>query len=314
MLFEKDIVKNIDCLEIPKIIPPDSIDLIVTSPPYWAKRIYNGSGELGSEATPELFVKTLADFFDTFEPLLKNEGNMFINMGDTFFGSGAGAWKKYLDEDGNITQHQKNRKEKFFTTKPLQPKLKQNGKLYQNKQLLLIPARFAIEMQERGWILRDDIIWRKPNRIPASVKDRFNNTYEHVFHFVKSKKYYFDLDAVKIMGANGKLKNPGDVWDINTQPLSGDHTATFPEELVEKCIKSGSPENGIVFDPFMGTGTSWIVANKLNRRFVGTEMNKDFFEFAKERFEKSLPIKDSIEEEKKKLIFEEQLDLNLFID
>lgn len=313
MFIEEDIVENIDCLEIQKKLPATSIDLIVTSPPYWAKRIYNGSGELGSEATPELFVKTLADYFDAFEPLLKDEGNMYINMGDTFFGSGAGAWNKYLDEEGNVTQHQKNRKEKFFTTKPLQPKLKQNGKLYQNKQLLLIPSRFAIEMQERGWILRDDIIWRKPNRIPASVKDRFNNTYEHVFHFVKSKKYYFDLDAVKIMGANGRLKNPGDVWDINTQPLSGSHTATFPEELVELCIKSGSPENGVVFDPFMGTGTSWIVANRLNRRFVGTEMNKEFFEFAKERFKKSLPVKHSTQE-KEDLLLEEQLKLKLFID
>ena len=148
-------MENINCLEIPNKLPQNSIDLIVTSPPYWAKRIYNGSGELGSEETPDLFVKTLADFFDAFKPLLKKNGNMFINMGDTFFGSGAGAWKKYLDEEGNVTEHQKNRKEKFFTTEPLQPKLKQNGRLYQNKQLLLIPSRFAIEMQERRWILRD---------------------------------------------------------------------------------------------------------------------------------------------------------------
>ena len=131
MLIKDDIVKNIDCLELAEELPKESIDLIVTSPPYWAKRIYNGSGELGSEATPEIFVKELADYFDAFEPLLKKEGNMYINIGDTFFGSGAGAWKKYLDENGEITEHQKQRKEKYFTTKPLQPKLKQNGKLYQ---------------------------------------------------------------------------------------------------------------------------------------------------------------------------------------
>lgn len=91
-------------------------------------------------------------------------------------------------------------------------------------------------MQERGWSLRDDIIWQKPNRIPASVTDRFNNTYEHVFHFVLQKKYYFDLDAVKVLGANGRMKNPGDIWAINTQPLKGNHTATFPEKLVEQII------------------------------------------------------------------------------
>ena len=105
-------------------------------------------------------------------------------MGDTHFGSGAGAWSKYLDEYGNVTTAQKERKEKFFTNRPPQPRITQNGKLYHNKQPLLIPSRFAIEMQERGWILRDDIIWPKPNRIPASVTDRMNNTYAHVFHFV----------------------------------------------------------------------------------------------------------------------------------
>ncbi|HDX9639391.1 TPA: site-specific DNA-methyltransferase [Bacillus mobilis] len=287
-MIERDIIKNIDCREIVKDLPKESIDLIVTSPPYWAKRIYNGSGELGSEGTPDLFVKELADYFDIFKPYLKNEGNLFINIGDTYFGSGAGAWKKYLDEEGEVTQYQKERKEKYFTTEPLQPKIKQDGKLYQNKQLLMIPARFAIEMQSRGWILRDDIIWRKPNRIPASVKDRFNNTYEHVFHFVKKKKYYFNLDAVKVMGANGKLKNPGDVWSINTQPLSGSHTATFPEKLVEICIKCGSPEGGVVFDPFLGTGTTWIVSSRLGRYTIGAEMNADFLEFAKKRFEESL--------------------------
>ncbi|KIU10064.1 M.BcnIB [Bacillus subtilis] len=287
-MIQKDIIKNIDCRDIVSEIPKESIDLLITSPPYWAKRIYSESGELGSEHTPEIYVKELADYFDIFEPHIKKEGNLFINIGDTFFGSGAGAWKKYLDDEGNVTQTQKERKEKYFTTKPLQPKIKQDGKLYQNKQLLMIPARFAIEMQSRGWILRDDIIWHKPNRIPASVKDRFNNTYEHVFHFVKAKKYYFNLDAVKVLGANGKPKNPGDVWSINTQPLSGSHTATFPEVLVERIIKSASPEGGVVFDPFLGTGTTWVVAKRLNRITIGTELNKDFFEFAQDRYKESL--------------------------
>ncbi|QOS98919.1 site-specific DNA-methyltransferase [Brevibacterium sp. JNUCC-42] len=287
---KSDLVENIDCRELVKKLDMGSIDLLVTSPPYWAKRVYNEGEEreLGAEETPEEFVKSLADYFEIFKPYIKSEGNLFINIGDTYFGSGAGAWSKYLDQEGNITQTQKDRKEKYFTTKPLQPKIRQDGKLYQNKQLLLIPSRFAIEMQSRGWILRDDIIWRKPNRIPASVKDRFNNTYEHVFHFVQSKKYFFDLDAVKVLGSNGNMKNPGDVWDINTQPLSGSHTATFPEALVEICVKCASPENGLVFDPFMGTGTSWIVSKKLNRCFVGAEINKEFYDFAHDRFNSSL--------------------------
>lgn len=290
-----DIVECGDSRNLIQNIPNNEIDLLVTSPPYWAKRVYTESGELGSEESPEKFVKNLADYFDIFIPHLKDTANVFVNIGDTYFGSGAGAWKKYLNEEGEITDVQKERKEKFFTLKPLQPKIKQNGKLYQNKQLMLIPSRFAIEMQERGWILRSDIIWWKPNRIPASVKDRVNNTYEHVFHFVRKKKYYFDLDSIKVKGKNGKLKNPGDVWAINTQPLNGNHTATFPEELIEIIVNCGSLKGGIVFDPFMGTGTSWIVTHKLDRKFIGFEISNDFFNFAIERFNKKFKNKTIID-------------------
>lgn len=143
-------------------------------------------------------------------------------------------------------------------------------------------------MQERGWLLRDDIIWQKPNRIPASVTDRLNNTYEHVFHFVINKKYFFNLDAIKIPGANGNMKNPGDVWAINTQPLTGNHTATFPEKLVEQIVLCASPEDGMVLDPFLGTGTTWVVCHRLKRNCIGFEINQEFFNFAQDRFEESL--------------------------
>ena len=167
------------------------------------------------------------------------------------------------------------------------PKIKENGKLYQKKQLMLIPSRFAIEMQERGWLLRDDIIWHKPNRIPASVTDRFNNTYENVFHFTINKQYFFDLDAVKVDGQNGRKKNPGDVWYINTQPLDGDHTATYPEKLVERIVLCGSPEGGTVLDPFLGTGTTWVVCHHLQRKCIGFEINPDYYDYAQGRFKKS---------------------------
>ena len=111
-------------LELIKTVQPHTIDLLVTSPPYWAKRNYNnGEHELGSEETPEAYVSRLADFFDELKPYLKPSANLFINVGDTYFGSGAGAWNKYLDDEGNVTQVQKDRKEKYFTTKPLQPKI-----------------------------------------------------------------------------------------------------------------------------------------------------------------------------------------------
>lgn len=264
-------------------VADNEVDLIITSPPYWAKRTYNGEGELGTEETPELFVKTLADMFDRMRRVLKPEGNLFVNIGDTFFGSGAGAYSKYYDENGCLTEVAKSTKERFLTTKPLQPKIKKNGKLYQNKQLLLIPARFAVEMQDRGWILRDDIIWHKPNRIPSGVKDRFICTYEHVYHFVQQSRYFFDLDPVKVLGKNGMMKNPGDVWSINTQGLPGPHTATFPEELVRRIILCASPQDGVVFDPFLGVGTTWVVSRKLGRGCIGMELNKEYLDYAMNR-------------------------------
>lgn len=280
-----DLVKNEDSLEMLDEIDDQSLDLIVTSPPYWAKREYRGSdpeGQIGLEATPESYVTGLVSFFHKYGKKLKESGNLYVNIGDTFFGSGAGAWKKYANgqQKGGDAP-----KETYIPEHPLQPKIKQNGKLYQNKQLLLIPARFAIAMQEDGWILRDDIIWRKPNRIPSSVKDRMNNTYEHVYHFVKQGKYFFNLDPIKVEGKNGKLKNPGDVWDINTQPVKdGHHTATFPEELVQRIVLSSSPEGGVVNDPFLGTGTTWIVSSKCNRSFIGSEISKEYYEIANKRF------------------------------
>jgi site-specific DNA-methyltransferase (adenine-specific) len=111
--------------------------------------------------------------------------------------------------------------------------------------------------------------------------------YEHVFHFVLQKQYFFDLDSVKVIGANGKMKNPGDIWAINTQPLNGNHTATFPEKLIEQIVLCGSPAGGNVLDPFLGTGTTWVVSDRLGRNCVGFEINADFFSFAKERFKES---------------------------
>lgn len=273
-----------DALNLIKQIPLESVDLMITSPPYWAKRVYNGDGELGSDATPEAYVDRLADFFGQLKAYLKPSANVFVNIGDTFFGSGAGAWGKYFDKSGNFIESNKTCFERYVTAKPLQPKIKQDGKLYQNKQLLLIPARFAIAMQERGWILRDDIIWRKPNKIPCGVTDRFVNTYEHVYHFVLQGKYYFDLDAVKILGQNGKMKNPGDVWSINTQPLDYSHTASFPEKLVERLVLCGSPVYGTVLDPFLGSGTTLVVCNRLQRRCIGFEINRGFYDISLERY------------------------------
>lgn len=277
------------CEEVMETIPDKSIDLILTSPPYWAKRIYESQEKdenpIGAEPTPIEYVNRMADLFTNMSRVLKDEGNLFVNIGDTYFGSGAGASSKYATDESLKDK----RKEKYLPTHALQPKIKNDHKLYQPKQLLMIPARFAIAMQERGWILREDIIWRKTNPVPSGVRDRCNTTYEHIFHFVKQRKYYFDIKGIKVMGKNGKMKNMGDVWDIPTQALQGtEHTASFPEELARRIIKSACPEGGRVFEPFLGTGTTCLVAEQENRESIGCEISKEYMQFAKQRIEKGV--------------------------
>jgi site-specific DNA-methyltransferase (adenine-specific) len=279
----EDIVLLGDCFSEITKLPKSSIDLLVTSPPYWGKRIYNCEGELGHEATPQLFIKRMVQYFNKFRPYLKPGANVFVNLGDTYFGSSNGAWNKYYDDEGNDNiEIQRTRKEVHFYTKRTQPRIERDGKLFQNKQLLLIPSRFAIAMQDKGWLLRDDIIWHKSNCKPESVKDRFSNKYEHIFHFVLGEgTYYFDLDSVKIPATTTVgQKNPGNVWNTKVRSSMTTHTATFPEDLVEIMIKCGAPEQGVVLDPFMGTGTTWSVAKRLNRKFVGFEINEEFYNSA----------------------------------
>jgi len=276
-----------DAANLIKAVEKESIDLLVTSPPYWAKRIYNEEGEFGTERTPEEYVERMADFFKGLEPYLKREGNIFINIGDTYFGggSGFGGNATWHSGDGKVRKDVKKLKEKYIPDRPLQGKIERDGKLYQDKQLLLIPARFAIAMQDRGWILRDDIIWHKPNKIPSGVQDRFWDTYEHVYHFVLQGDYYFDLDAVKITGKYVEKKNPGNMWSINTRGNIGtEHTASYPEELIDPIVLCGSPKGGYVLDPFLGTGTTWVVCERFGRNCVGFEINESFLNYARRRF------------------------------
>ncbi len=278
---------NNDCQHLIKNLLPSSIDLICTSPPYWAKRIYdhqeNAVSPIGAEPTPEEYVERLADLFAEMGILLKDTGNLYINIGDSYFGSGSGASKNNMNPEVRAKS-----KEKYLPTKKLQPKIKQNGRLYQNKQLLLIPSRFAIAMQERGWILREDIIWHKTNPLPTGVKDRCNSTYEHIFHFVKQRKYYFNTEKAKTQGKNGKMKVIDDVWDIPTQAIRGtEHTASYPEALVERIIDCGCSPEGIIFDPFLGTGTTGVVAKRKGIDFIGCEISEKYLEYARERIEKT---------------------------
>lgn len=308
-------------LEVLRTLPSDSIDCCVTSPPYWGLRDYGTATweggdpecnhfknflssskstlhdkpevkkmetgipfagdcgkcsavrkdlQLGLEPDFRDYIKNLCDIFDEVKRVLKPEGTCWVNLGDTY-----GA----------------------------------------DKSLVQIPSRFASEMTDRGWILRNEIVWHKPNVMPSSVKDRFTVDFEKLFFFTKSKTYHFQQqfeDAVtdintKARGGFGSLsgknntpdraksnqpgkswtytdrRNKRAVWTISTKPFKEAHFATFPQELVETPIKAGCPAFGVVLDPFMGSGTTGLVAQNLVRHYLGIELNPEYIEIARRR-------------------------------
>lgn len=322
--IELNKIYNGNSLDVLKIFPDNIVDCVVTSPPYWALRDYGVEGQLGLEKTFQEYVSNLCDIFDEIKRVLKEDGTCWVNIGDTYISKGEGRHKGYND-----------------------PKYK-NGRIGRSsepnampqslceKNLAQIPARFSIEMQNRGWILRNEIIWHKPNAMPSSIKDRFTVDFEKIFLFVKNKRYYFETQyeeystntdmkerknlrigrKEKVDGINQNItshkkmppiggvkqlkngnptysgnsplwsdkgRNKRCVWTIPTKPFREAHFATYPESLIETPIKAGCPVNGIVLDPFMGAGTTALVSKKLNRNYIGIELNKEYIDIANKR-------------------------------
>ncbi len=262
-------------------------------------------GQLGLEPTYELYLNHLWQIFDECYRVLKDEGTLWVNLGDTY-GAQSGAMR-----DGKFGK--KNTNNQQF----IQPKLN-------HKCLLLIPHRFAIGMIDRNWILRNDIIWAKRNGMPESVTDRFSKKHEFIFLFVKQSKYYFDLDGVRdklknpvmirnkaseeygrgsgskqfsegyrIWGDEQLGRNPGDVsdfWDVPTKPNSVKHYATYNNDLINKPIIAGCPEGGIVLDPFAGSGTTLLTALSLNREAIGIEGSEEYCKIANDRINEFLGL------------------------
>jgi len=266
----KNKIINKDVFEGLSLIDDGSIDCCITSPPYYNLRKYGDDDrELGNHETVEEYVNVFCNVFDGVHRVLKEDGVFFLNIGDSYLGGGKGVWKN----------NKKQAKESFkYDNKPKE-KL---GGWKKPKQLALIPFRVGIEMQNRGWILRNNIVWEKPNAIPQSVNDRFITNYETIFMFVKSEKYYFnkqyeDCTSTDKLNAT-KKRGMRSVWRINTSRNTTVHTATFPEELVERMIISGCPKDGIVLDPFIGSGTTAVVAKRLGRNYIGIELNQEYIE------------------------------------
>jgi site-specific DNA-methyltransferase (cytosine-N4-specific) len=285
-----------DAWDVFASLPSDSVDLVITSPPYWGLRTYGldhdadllerwrqvthdpsdppgyqwyreNGGQLGLEPYPEWFVAHLAEILNCAARVLKPSGSLWINLGDTYFAR----WSS-IRPDGRQGLGRSPRKRRRTPA----------GGIRHDKQLLLIPARFAIAMQEQRWILRNDVIWAKPGVAPRPEQDRLRLSHEHLFHFVKRAKngrpaYFYELSHVED-GAR-------DVVSVATSNGGGGHSATFPNDLVTPRIASSSPPDGVVLDCFCGSGTALLSAWKLGRNVIGSDLSAEYAELATERLQ-----------------------------
>jgi site-specific DNA-methyltransferase (cytosine-N4-specific) len=246
------------------------VNCIVTSPPYYGQRDYGIDGQLGLEERPQEFIDKLVNIFDLCWELLSETGSLWINIGDTYW-SGKGAHKS-----GEAKQSARR-----FGIRPQD--LPGDGKWARPKQLLLIPHRLTIALQDAGWLVRNDNVWVKPNPVPDQVRDRCSVSHEYVFHLTKSRWYYFDRLMVGLKQQSGKVLPPFDTWTVRPSAGNGKHKASFSEELVRIPILGSTPPGGIVLDPFNGSGTSMAFARKNGFRSIGIDLNEGYCEQAANR-------------------------------
>jgi len=307
-----------DAVEQLKSLPDESIDMCLTSPPYFSLRNYDVAGQIGQETTPDEYIDRLLAVFAEVHRVLKPEGTLWLNIGDAYAGSGQGAGTKNPSAKQKSNRGMSHMQVEGFKSKLLTV---QDCK---RKDMIGIPWKLAFALRDAGWYLRQDIIWYKPNVMPEPVKDRCTKSYEHVFLLTKSIGYYFNSDAIREPCSEASLadfkrrktltnkgggkdsyegvrpdlcrsradyyakdgkRNARDVWQINTKPYKGAHFATFPEELASRCVAAGCPEDGIVLDPFMGAGTTAVVAKQQGKHYIGIDLNQNYVALAEERIQ-----------------------------
>lgn len=252
-------------------LPERSVRCCITSPPYWSLRDYENPDQIGTEKRLEEYIERLVEIFQEVRRVLTDDGTLWLNLGDAYTSGG----RTYRAPDRKTDNGRVVRGLPFRPPTPdgLKP-----------KDLIGIPWRVVFRLQEDGWYLRSDIIWYKPNCLPESVKDRPTVAHEYLFLLSKSERYYYDYEAVLEPADSGVgCRNRRTVWAINTQPYPGAHFATFPPKLIEPCILAGSAPDDHVLDPFLGSGTTGVVASRLGRRFVGIDVNPAYVEMARER-------------------------------
>lgn len=320
---------NGDALSVLKAMDSDSVDCCVTSPPYWRLRDYGTGGQIGDEDSIAEYLFHISEVFEEVRRVVRDSGTAWINMGDGYSGGGFGGGGyaelgHWADGKKSATWAARNNvRNRYDMNIGLKP-----------KNLIGMPWRLALALQDNGWYLRQDIIWHKPNPMPESVVDRCTKSHEYVFLFSKRPKYYFDADVLKEPvsgtahkrgnGVNRKARldaerafnrkrsvckeprqnqsfsssvselvpyrNARSVWTIPTQGRSDDHFASFPDELARRCILAGCPRGGVVLDPFIGRGTTAIVALRHQRSAIGIDINKIYCEMSRHNIVNDSPL------------------------
>lgn len=269
-------------LKVARTLPSKSVQTIVTSPPYYGMRHYEEPGQYGQENSLAAFVRGQVQLFRELRRVLRDDGTLWLNLGDTYSGR-ANAGRAY---EGN----------RGMNRPKVMPPRKNTTSDAPFKNLLMVPSKVAIALQRDGWVLRNDIIWHKGNAKPESATDRLSQTYEHLFLLTKKPRYQFNLDAIRARRGSGAPRlvptstawvspdgiapNPGDVWTINVEPFKGAHFAVFPTELARRCILAGSREGDVVLDPFSGSGTTGMVAQREGRKYVGIDLNAKYLDLS----------------------------------
>jgi DNA modification methylase len=297
-----------DCREVLKTLEEASVHCVVTSPPYFGLRDYGIAGQLGLENSPEDFIAALVSVFDEVRRVLRDDGTVWLNLGDSYASnpaSGGRSTSSAFHGTPSADSDHATPRRKYERPLGLKP-----------KDLVGIPWRVALALQADGWWLRQDIIWHKPNPMPESVLDRCTKAHEYVFLLAKSERYHYDAKAIAeqaVTGFNGssftsdydKATKPGlgdgertetetrnkrSVWTVATQAFKEAHFATFPPDLIEPCILAGCPAGGLVLDPFGGAGTTGLVADRHHRDAILIELNPEYAEMARNRIYNDAPL------------------------
>ena len=265
----KDTILFGDCRETLSQID-EKVRMCVTSPPYYGLRNYGDEGkQIGLEDTPEEYINNLVNIFRSVRNCLSDDGTLWVNIGDSYYNYRPGKGQALVKQTVSATKQD------------LPDKCARRGNKLEGlkeKDLIGIPWMLAFALRADGWYLRQDIIWNKPNPMPESVRDRCTKSHEYMFLLSKNQNYYFDVDVIK-----EPTRRKRSVWNINKKPYKGSHFAVFPPDLIKPCILAGSEENDIVLDPFIGSGTTAMVARDLGRHYIGCELHEEYNDLIQQR-------------------------------